>query len=355
MAPRSKTNGAGARARLEAQKIAFAPIAFQIARVLRDNGMLEAVAASGSKGITADSVAEQVGASIYAAKTLLESGLGVGVVEESVPGVFHLSDVGYFVLNDPMTRVNMDFTQDVCYQPMFHLGEAMSTGKPAGLAVFGTWETLYEGLASLPAGVQKSWFAFDHFYSDGTFSHVLPLVFRERPRRILDIGGNTARFAVRCAEYDPDVRVTIVDLPGQLDKARRFAAESGFAERIEGVPIDLLDATAALPTGHDVVWMSQFLVCFSEDEITSIAGRAAAAMGPSSDLYVMDNFWDRQEHAASSYTMQQTSVYFSCVANGNSRMYRSTDFIACLEAAGLRVVEQHDGLGYGHTLLRCRR
>jgi hypothetical protein len=48
-----------------------------------------------------------------------------------------------------------------------------------------------------------------------------------------------------------------------------------------------------------------------------------------------------------------TSLYFTAIANGNSQMYRSETLLECVRAAGLRVEEEHDGLGVGHTLLVC--
>jgi hypothetical protein len=41
----------------------------------------------------------------------------------------------------------MDFTHDVSYLGTFHLQEALTTGKPAGLKVLGDWPTIYEGLS----------------------------------------------------------------------------------------------------------------------------------------------------------------------------------------------------------------
>ena len=55
-----------------------------------------------------------------------------------------------------MARVNMDFTQEICYQGMFDLEKTLQTGKPEGLKVFGSWPTIYEGLSSLPSVAQEN-------------------------------------------------------------------------------------------------------------------------------------------------------------------------------------------------------
>ncbi len=108
------------------------------------------------------------------------------------------------------------------------------------------------------------------------------------------------------------------------------------------------------PTGFDAIWMSQFLDCFSEEEVTSILSRAAASMAPESRLYIMETFWDRQRYETAAFCLAQTSLYFTAMANGNSKMYYSPDMERCVEAAGLKVETIHDNLGLGHSVMECR-
>jgi len=356
----------------EAQRIAFGPMMFHAAVQLRDLGFLAALKEAGPAGLGAEEAAQKAGVSLYGARVLLEAGLSLEMVEligkgggggseaeepraEGRDGErYAITRLGMLVLKDNMTRANMDFVRDVCYRGMAHLEEAIRTGKPAGLKVFGEWPTVYEALSELPPGVQESWFRFDHYYSDSAFPAALPLVFRDKPARLLDVGGNTGKFAIRCAQHDPEVQVTILDLPGQLAKAAEAVGAAGLAGRIDGHPIDLLDATQPFPGGHDVVWMSQFLDCFPEEDIVHLLRRGAAALADGGSLYILETYWDRQQNPAGAYCLHATSLYFTCMANGTSRMYHSRDMRKCVEAAGLRVEEDIDGLGISHTLFRCR-
>lgn len=335
-----------------AQWIAFAPFVFQAARILRDSGLLAALEKSAPTGLTLAEARAKLGGTEYAARVLLEAGLGIGLVRLQ-DGRYLATKTAYFLLHDALTRANMDFTQDVNYLGLFHLEEALKTGKPAGLKVFGQWPTIYEALAHLPEPVRKSWFAFDHYYSDAAFPAVLPHVFRQPPRRLLDIGGNTGKWALHCLRHDPQVHVTIMDLPGQLRMAEKTLRDAGFGARTAFHEGNLLDPASALPAGFDVVWMSQFLDCFGEDEIVSILTRARGALGAGGKIYILEPFWDRQRLAAGAFSLQMTSLYFTALANGNSRMYETGAFFALVQRAGLRVAEQVDNLGIGHTLLAC--
>ena len=49
-----------------------------------------------------------------------------------------------------------------------------------------------------------------------------------------------------------------------------------------------------------------------------------------------------------------TSLYFTVMANGNSKMYHSDDMVRLVERAGMAVDKVHDGLGQGHSILICK-
>lgn len=338
----------------EAQKLAFAPIAFQASMALLRLGILAAVARAGEEGAGADEIALELGLRSYGVSVLLDMGLSIGLVW--LRGDRYVLDkVGHFWLDDRMTRVNSSFVADVCYKAMERLQDSVERHRPCGLEHFGDWPTLYPKLTALPEPARESWFSFDQFYSDAAFGAALPLVFAAGPQRLVDIGGNTGAFARRCVAYDAEVRVTIVDLPEQIAAAQADMRTSPHGSRIGFWPANLLEPAAALPEAADVIWMSQLLDCFSEADISAILARVRAAMPAHGSLFVLELFWDRQQHDAAAYSLNATSLYFTCIANGVSRMYRSGDLLRLLAAAGFELRAQHDHLGLGHTLLHCVR
>ncbi len=182
----------------------------------------------------------------------------------------------------------------------------------------------------------------------------MPLIFTDKPKKLLDIGRNTWKFSIKAAQYNPDVLITILDLPGQLHVAYKNIEEMGLSDRIDGFPIDLLDPNKAYPPQVDAIWMSQFLDCFSEEEITHLLSRSFDALDQGGILYINETYWDRQKYPASQYSLNMTSLYFTAIANGNSRMYHSDDMIRLINKAGFEIAEDIDGLGVSHTLLKCR-
>jgi ubiquinone/menaquinone biosynthesis C-methylase UbiE len=341
-------------AKAEAQRIAFAPMIFQASRILRDSGILESVHKSGATGMTLDEVSAKIKLPRYGIKVLLEAGLGIGLfcLNENR---FTLTKLGYFILRDEMTRINMDVVHEICYRGLFDLDKSIEQGKPVGLKTLGDWKTFYEGLSKLAPKARESWLAFDHYYSDAVFPAALKIVFADKPKRLLDVGGNTGKWAVACEKFDADVKITIADLPQQLELARKTIRENNLENRVDFFATDLLDESKSLPKNYDAIWMSQFLDCFSEKEIVSILKRTAQAMSTGCTLYILELFWDRQPNETAAFCLQQTSLYFTCIANGNSQMYHSSDLLRCIAESGLKVIEDRDQVGLYHTLLKCRK
>ena len=336
-----------------AHEISFGPVVFQVSRLMIKFGILQTLLDS-KNGLTLDEIAEKTKMSKYACQCLLESSLTIGTILFR-DGKFTCSKAGWFLLNDPIVKVNIDFNHDVNYIGLFYLEKALLNGKPEGLKMFGNWSTIYEGLSQLPEQVQKSWFAFDHFYSDQSFDEALQIVFENKPKTLLDVGGNTGRWALRCVEFSEDVQVTIMDLPQQLCLMKQNIADKTGADRIHGHSCNLLDKSVPFPNGFNAIWLSQFLDCFSEDEVTSILSRAAQSMNVGSRLYIMETFWDRQRFETAAYALTQISIYFTALANGNSKMYHSDDMIRCIENAGLAVEAIKDGIGKGHSIVICKK
>ncbi len=333
--------------------VAFGPVVFQVARIMLDEGIFEYLREH-RDGCTVDEIASEKGLTEYAVKVLMESSLTMRTVYFS-DGRYHLAKTGWFMLADPMVKVNMDFNHTINYKGMYHLDEALHKGRPAGLPELGPWETIYEGLSMLGESQKEGWFGFDHFYSDNSFDSALPYVLSGRPRRLLDIGGNTGKWAMKCVGYDSCVEVTVADLPEQIAMMKANIEGVYGSDRISGYGVNLLEREARLPGGFDVVWMSQFLDCFSDAQVVDILSRAKDSLNPGGKIFILETLWDRQKYSAASFDVAQTSVYFTAMANGNSKMFNTSDLWSYIERGGLEPVNVIDGLGYAHSLIECMK
>lgn len=347
-----------AEARFAAQRIAFAPVVFQVVRVMRSRGLLRELVSRRDWVDQAD-LESVSGLSRYAVTVLLETALSADIVEREAAADdgaprWRAAAVGRVIERDPLVGINMDFVADVCYRSIEHLDESLQAGRPAGLRELGPWATFYEGMSQMPEPARTSWFNFDHHYSDGAFPAALEILAQRGIEHIADVGANTGRFATAFLKRFPSGRITLCDLPQQLAMAQAHLAEQGLMDRAALHPCDLLAPASRLPEGDaapDAFWMSQFLCCFSEEQVVAILRRAAQAVRAGGSLYVLDTFWDDQQHAAAAYCLINTSPYFTAVANGNSRMYRLDVLLSLAARAGLSARGTWHGVGLCHTLV----
>ena len=348
------------QAQRRALEIVFGPVLFQVARIMRKIGLLDLLSRrTVRKGLTLSEICEDLSRSRYSVQVLLESAMSGGLVcrecgTNGDPERYRLTKTGYLLNGDEMTTVLMDFMHDVCYRGLFELEKALDTGEPEGLKAAGDWPSIYEALNSLPSPMRESWFRYDHYFSDCTFDGAFKVVFDPPPRSLVDVGGNTGRWALQCINHDPTVQVTVVDLPQQIALMKETIRGMPGSERITGWETDFLQADASLPSAPDVIWMSQFLDCFNEEQITDILKLAADTMNRETRLYINEVYWDRQRFETAAFVVMQSSPYFTAIANGQSKFLFFPDIERCIEAAGLRAERHRDGLGWGHTLTLCR-
>jgi len=340
-------------AQYEAQKIAFAPIIFQVAKSMRDLGILKLLHQHNKSGLTLEEMVEKSRLSKYALQTLLETSLSADIVKV-MDEKYYITKTGYFLFNDKMTTINMDYNHDVNYQGLFYLTDALTKGEASGLKVFGDWKTIYPALSSLPTDAQKSWFAFDHYYSDTAFTEAIEILLEGNPRTILDIGGNTGKFSIQLAKSQPDTKITILDLPEQIELATLNIKREALEGQVDFIGLDILDATQEIPSGYDIVWMSQFLDCFREEDIIELLKRIKKSLREGSRIYIMEPLWDKQRFETSAYCIINTSPYFTAMANGYSKMFNSKDMLNYIEEAGLALVEERHNIGICQSILICQ-
>lgn len=340
-------------AQYEAQKIAFAPIIFQVAKSMRDLGILDVIYENDKKGLSVTEIAEKVNLTTYGVQTLLETSLSADIVKVS-DNKYFITKTGYYLLKDEMTKINMNYNHYVNYQGLYYLDDAIKNTKASGLKVFGNWDTIYPALSSLPEKAQQSWFEFDHYYSDTALDEAIEILLKNKPKKILDIGGNTGKFSMRLIKMDQDIRVTIADLPEQIKLANENIKKAKLEEQVEFYPTNILDHTQKIPTGYDIIWMSQFLDCFKEEDIISILKRVKNSMKENSLIYIMEPLWDKQQVEAGAYCIINTSPYFTAMANGYSKMFNSEDMIKYIQEAGLEVIEEINNVGICQSILICK-
>jgi len=141
----------------------------------------------------------------------------------------------------------------------------------------------------------------------------------------------------------------MIDLPGQLNKAIANVEKAGFQDRVTPHKIDWLSDNPEIPKGAETIWMCQFLDCFSKEEILKVLKTCVGSMDDKSELIIVETFTDRQKFDNAKFILEATSIYFTALANGNSKMYKATEFKDIAQEAGLQIKEDI-AVGEYHTM-----
>lgn len=337
-------------AQFEAQKIAFAPIIFQVARSMRDLKILD-ILFKHRDGLTLDELTNLSNIPRLNLQVLCESAASVNIIYAE-NDKFYISKIGLFIKNDEMTNINLNFNHFINYIGLYDLDKSILEEKPLGLKHFGTWDTIYQGISSLKSDAKKAWLQFDHFYSDNSFKEAINLLESLNPKSILDIGGNTGKFAIAYKQQNPKIDITVLDLPQQIKMLKRNIYENN-THNISTIEANILHDNLKVSQSFDIIWMSQFLDCFNHEQIIQILEKIKNSIDKNTQIVIMEPFWDRQTNKTAAFCIINTSPYFTALANGNSKMFKFEDLDNCIQKAGLKIIQIHDNIGKWQSIIRC--
>lgn len=334
----------------EAQRFIFAPFAFQALAAMFDLGIIDFL---DKQSASETDIMKELNLDEYTVRTLLQTALLNKIVEVDENNSYILTKMGRLFLYDDMTRVNFNFMKDVCYLGANDLSKSFKEQYPVGLKRFiDGHKTIYSALTILPEKMKKSWYEFDHLYSDNCFEKVFSII-TEKYNKIFDIGGNTGKFEKLCLKYDKHFDITMFDLKSNLDKIKDEPDLKG----CKFYPVNVLDKNPEYPDLSDgAILMSQFLDCFSKKDIVKILNDLKKKMNEKSAIYILEPYTDKQKFEGAEYSLVHSSLYFTCVANGVSKFYTQKEMMELIDNAELTITEIYDGIGsFDYTLLECRK
>jgi len=105
---------------------------------------------------------------------------------------------------------------------------------------------------------------------------------------LLDIAGGHGEYSMALCRRHPELRSTIVDLPGSARIGREIVAEAGMSERVGFVEGDMFEAELGGP--HDGALCFNIIHHLSPDSTRKLFTRVADALRPGAPLCVLDLF-----------------------------------------------------------------
>jgi ubiquinone/menaquinone biosynthesis C-methylase UbiE len=244
----------------------------------------------------------------------------------------------------PFVRLNDKIQHRAC----LHFTQALREGRNAGLDEFpGDAPTLYGRMAA------------DHdlerlFHEGmGAYTRLSPRMMAvkefSKVSRLLDVGGGDGTNAIRLCERYPSLKVTLIDLPSVIEKARANIEAHALSDRVTCEAVDMF--ADAWPSGCDGVMFSHVLEIFSPEKIRFLYEKARAYL-KQGQLFVWSLMCDADE--AGSLQSVKSSLYFVTVASGEGMAYPVRDHVQWLSDAGFHVAAIYDARAIDHCALVAR-
>jgi len=132
-------------------------------------------------------------------------------------------------------------------KPLLQLGDAIQTGSKPGLNLgnLGTDNTSAKQMTP----------AMDVLARRGI--EIVDRLDFSKTQHLLDLGCGPGTFSIAIAERNPQIRATLLDLPGPIAEARRMAAARNVTDRLRFVAADALNYTSEEP--FDTILISNLL------------------------------------------------------------------------------------------------
>jgi len=147
---------------------------------------------------------------------------------------------------------------------------------------------------------------------------------------LLDIGGGTGLYAIACLRANPALRAVVWDRAEVLKVAREMAEKFGVTDRIELTPGDMF--TSPIPTGCDVMLLSNILHDWDIPECQKLIDRCAAALPEGGTLLIHDVFLNDNLDGPLAVALYSTALFN--ITEG--RAYSAAEYRRMLTTAGLR-------------------
>jgi SAM-dependent methyltransferase len=182
--------------------------------------------------------------------------------------------------------------------------EVLVPGKPgyAGGALghtinlWETWSTLTDAVRAGTAVFERrsedrpeqarSFMASMHLFASENAPLVLAEIDITNVKRVLDVGGGSGAYSIAFCRAKPDLEAVIFDLPDIVPLTREYAAAAGLSERISTVTGDF--NAEGLPTGFDLVYMSQILHSNSREQNAELIKNAYRSLNPGGQIVVQE-------------------------------------------------------------------
>ncbi|MFD4798710.1 hypothetical protein KZO11_19395 [Streptomyces anulatus] len=262
---------------------------------------------------THEDIAKEVDAHPEGLLSFLRAAAAAGVLAESAPRTFELTELGQVLrADDPRSIKAMcsltcrdEFSRT--WSDSLHTAR---TGEPSFAIGHGASFFDYMGsnreFASLFDRAMQSSAAVDNLLAGYDFSGA---------GHVVDVGGGRGTMLAAVLKRYPTLRGTLVDLPHVVGNARKTFVDAGVADRVTLVPGSFFEP---VPEGGDVYLLSRVIGNWNDEDSLRILRTVRTAMRPDSELVVVGMMPSENDRT---HYPQQLDLYMFALLGARLRSY----------------------------------
>jgi L-tyrosine C(3)-methyltransferase len=235
-----------------------------------------------------------------------------------------------------LVTATVGFEAYITYSGLADFTESLRTNSNVGVRRFpGTGPTLYHRLTENPE-LSDVFYRFMRTWSELASRYLVENVDFSTVGRLLDVGGGDGAVSIAVAQAFPNVRATVLELPGVVSLIRQRTEAAGLSDRIEALGADIFDD--AYPGGHDAVMFVHQLQIWPLDRDTALLRNAHAALPDGGKVIIMSSMSD--DTLTGPLMAALASPFFAGVAGEGGMIYSWARYEECLRAAGFTDIER---------------
>jgi ubiquinone/menaquinone biosynthesis C-methylase UbiE len=216
------------------------------------------------------------------------------------------------------------------YPGWAHLTEAIRTNRPMG------WQSGHEAETPFDIVDPELTSQFQdgmHSLSRHSAASAAQRIDLSGARTLLDVGGGTGAWAIELASANPQLTITIYDLPPVCDLARAKIEAEGLSSRISTISGDF--RTQELPSGYDTVLLSMILHDWTPDECLRLLNKCHRALAPGGRAIISELLVDDDKSGPADAALMSLNMLVAT----QGRNYTAAEYNAWLLEAGFEAPE----------------
>lgn len=228
------------------------------------------------------------------------------------------------------------FEQYIVYEGQLDFADSLKSNTNVGLRrVPGEGKNLYHRLGENPA-LEPVFYRYMRSWSELANRHLTAALDLSGARKLLDCGGGDAVNAIALAAANPELEVTIFEIPHALERAQARITEAGVQDRVRLYAADMFEEP--FPRGYDVILFAHQLVIWTLEENTRLLRKAYEALPEGGRLVIFNSM--SEDAGDGPLVAALDSVYFAALPEEGGMIYAWQQHESCLREAGFSRYER---------------